>query len=357
MEDGVAQRVLCVTAETKVCEETRYLVRLVDGLRGRGHEVLCFVPEGGSRVAEALAARRWWGLGGWLGRLLFQGEWVRAAADFQPTVIHACGWRALGPARVLAAALAAPCVVSLFEVPRRRLTVGVPMAFAVTHAELAERLRARLPGGGGHVEVIVPGVPVPEEQEPSQDDDHLPVVGTVTELHSTGEVQLLFRAAGLLEERGVHCEYVVMGEGRREHRLRQLARRLGIRGRTHFLTPMLAPERVLAELDVAVVLSRRRLRLLSILEAQVVGTAVLAGEVPGVEEFVEDGVSGRLLTEATPVALAGLLSELIEDRQLRQSLGQQGRQQARRSASLVGMLEAVERLYASVGAGSEGETP
>ncbi len=59
----MAQRVLCVTTETKVCEETRYLVRLVDGLRGRGHEVLCFVPEGGSRVAEALAARRWWGLG------------------------------------------------------------------------------------------------------------------------------------------------------------------------------------------------------------------------------------------------------------------------------------------------------
>ena len=108
---------------------------------------------------------------------------------------------------------------------------------------------------------------------------------------------------------------------------------------------------------MAVVLSRRRLRLLSILEAQVVGTTVLAGEVPGVEEFVEDGVSGRLLTETTPVALAGLLSELIEDRRLRQSLGQQGRQQARRSASLVGMLEAVERLYASVGAGSEGETP
>ncbi len=354
----MAQRVLCVTTETKVCEETRYLVRLVDGLRGRGHEVLCFVPEGGSRVAEALAARRWWGLGGWLGRLLFQGEWVRAAADFQPTVIHACGRRALGPARVLAAALAAPCVVSLFEVPKFAVRrIGAPMAFAVTHAELAERLRARLPGGGGHVEVIVPGVPVAGEQEPSQGDDHLPVVGTVTELHSAGQVELLFRAAGLLEERGVHCEYVVMGEGRREHRLRQLARRLGIRGRTHFLTPMLAPEPVLAELDVAVVLSRRRLRLLSILEAQVVGTAVLAGEVPGVKEFVEDGVSGRLLTEATPVALAGLLSELIEDRQLRRSLGQQGRQQARRSASLVGMLEAVERLYASVGAGSEGETP
>ncbi len=352
----MAQRVLCVTTETKVCEETRYLVRLVDGLRGRGHEVLCFVPEGGIRVAEALAARRWWGLGGWLGRLLFQGEWVRAAADFQPTVIHACGRRALRPARVLAVALAAPCVVSLFEVPKRRLTVGVPMAFAVTYAELAERLRARLPGGG-HVEVIVPGVPVPEEQEPSQDDDRLPVVGTVTELHSAGQVELLFRAAGLLEERGVHCEYVVMGEGRREHRLRQLARRLGIRGRTHFLTPMLAPEPVLAELDVAVVLSRRRLRLLSILEAQVVGTTVLAGEVPGVEEFVQDGVSGRLLTEATPVALAGVLSELIEDRQLRQSLGQRGRQQASRSASLVRMLEAVERLYASVGAGSEGETP
>ncbi len=333
-------------------------------MRERKHEGLGLVPEDGGPVTEAVAGRRWWGLGGWLGERFFQGEWVRVATSFQPAVIHTCGLSAVGPARILASALALPCVVSLFEVPGRRWARAVRAAagrthltLVATHGDLAERLGAGLLGQAGRVETIVPGVRVTKVEKSPEEQDRVPIVGTVVEPQAAGEVELLFRAAGLLREQGVRCEYVVVSGGLREHQLRQLARRLGVRGQVSFLPAMLDPGPVLAEMDVVVVLSHRRLHVLSILEAQTVGTTVLAGAVPGVEEFVEDGATGRILTESTPSALARLLRELCEDRDARRSLGERARRQALRSASLKKMLDSVEGLYDTVVADAGGETP
>ena len=120
---------------------------------------------------------------------------------------------------------------------------------------------------------------------------------------------------------------------------------------------MMEPGPVLAEMDVVVVLSHRRLHVLSILEAQTVGTPVVAGAVPGVEEFIEDGATGRILAEPTPSALARLLRELLEDQDARRSLGEKGRRRALRSASLKKMLDSVKGLYDTVVADAGGETP
>jgi len=360
----VPQRVLCVSVETRVCEETRYFVRLVDGLRERKHEVLSFVPEDEGPVAEAVTGRRWWNLSGWLGERLFQGEWVRVATDFRPAVIHACGLGAVGPARILASALALPCVVSLFEVPGRRWARAVRAAagrthltLVATHAELAQRLETGLFAQAGRVETILPGVPTATVEKRFEEESRLPIVGTVVEPQAAGEAELLFQAAALLREQGVRCEYVVVSGGLREHQLRQLTRRLGIRRQANFLPAMMDPGPVLAEMDVVVVLSHRRLHALGILEAQTVGTAVVAASVPGVDEFIEDGATGRVLAEPTPGALARLLRELCEDRDARRSLGERARSRALRSASLKKMLDSVEALYDTVVADAGGESP
>jgi glycosyltransferase involved in cell wall biosynthesis len=372
------QRVLCVTGERGVCEPTRYLVRLVRGLRGLGHEVHCFLPEGAGAVGEAVGGQQWWGLGTALGGFLFRKEWLHAATEFQPTVIHACGWAAARPARVLAGALAVPLVASVFETTswhRLKQVVevedkaggGVPFRLVASHAKLAEELRApgarprRLgaryltgAGRGLAVEVILPGVVALPRQAGGEAEGESPVIGTIAELDGSADVELLLRAVRLVNGEGVRVECAVIGEGPQERRLRRLAHGLGLRTETHFLAALLDPQPVLAEMALVVVLPRRELPVLSILEAQAAGRCVVSGPIPGIDQFVEDGVTGRLLAEASPQALASVIKELLADGEARRRLGEEASRRAARSASLPTMLEAIVLLYNSLTAQARG---
>jgi glycosyltransferase involved in cell wall biosynthesis len=359
-------RVLCVTAEKRVCELTRYLVRLVKGLRGLGHEVLCFLPEGAGAVSDAVGGRQWWGFGSVVGGMLFRREWLNAAVEFQPTVVHACGLQAARSARLLAGALAVPLVHSLFETPswlglRQVAEAGdraggrFPCCLVASHAKLAEELRARLSGTGVRVEVILPGVFTPPGRAGGEAEGEPPVIGMVAELDGSADVDLLLRAVRVLKGEGVNVECALVGEGPQERRLRRLARGLGLRTETDFLTALLDPEPVLAEMALVVVLPRRRLPVLSILEAQASGRAVVSVQVPGIDQFVEDGVTGRLLPRPpaghpTPQALATVIKELLADRGARRRLGEEASSRVSQSASVAKMLEATVLLYDGLGA-------
>jgi len=396
------QRVLCVTGERRVCEPTRYLARLVRGLRGLGHDVECFLPEGAGAVTEAVGGREWWGLGTLLASMLFRGEWVRAAGEFEPTLVHACGWRAARVGRLLAHTLNLPLVESVFERPgwlRLKGLIGAgdgaagrpPTCLVASHERLAEGLRGRLWGRRADVRVLPPGVlatPPEAGAGARQSLDGVPVrpdgggrardlsrpgaghrelverpeaaaegappvvIGTVAELDGSADVELLLRALRLLQDEGVHAECAVVGEGPQEHRLRRLAHGLGLRRETHFLTPLLDPQPILAETAVVVLLptrrGRRQLPVLSILEAQAAGRAVISARVPGIEQFVEEGVTGRLLPKATPPVLASLIKELLLDPEARRRLGEEARRRALGSASLASILEATVLLYDSL---------
>ena len=360
------QRVLCVTGERRVCEPTRYLARLVRGLRGLGHDVECFLPEGAGAVTEAVGGREWWGLGTALGSMLFRSEWLRVAGEFEPTLIHACGWRAARVACLLAHALGLPLVESVFEgVGWLRLKGLVsagdgaagrsPTCLVASHAKLAEELRARLWGRRVEVRVLPPGVPAtPTEagagarQPDAAGEGEPPVIGTVAELDGSADVELLLRALRLLQDEGVRAECAVIGEGPQEHRLRRLAHGLGLRRETHFLTPLLDPQPILAETALVAFLPRRQLPVLSILEAQAAGRAVISARVPGIGQFIEEGVTGRLLSKATPQVLASLIKELLLDADARRRLGEEARRRVLESASLPGVLEATVLLYDSL---------
>lgn len=369
-EGASKQRLLCIGAQSRVCEETRHLVRLLTGLRGRGHEVRCFLPEARGLVAEALEAGEWWGLGRWWGEMLFRGEWVRQAAGFQPTVLVGGGWRSAPTARLLASALAVPLVLVVVGPPsgglgarrRRAWTAAasrLPLRVVATHPELSDQLQSQFPALAGRCEVVTPGVPAsPKPPEKDQEaEDRLAVVGMLTDPEESAGVEVLLRTARLLERSGHRAEYIIIGEGPEEPRLRRLARTLGIRHLTNFLPPMLEPGPVLAEMDVVVVLRHRGLALVSLLEAQAAGAAVVVPDGPAARRWVRDGVTGRLLPEPTPAALAAVVGELLEDEEGRRRLGERARRRVRREASLKRMLEAYEGLFQDLTAGPRDGSP
>ena len=83
---------------------------------------------------------------------------------------------------------------------------------------------------------------------------------------------------------------------------------------------------------------------LAIIEAMCAGLPILATNVGGVNELVEDGVNGYLLPPKDPTYLQAKLEQL-QDPQLRQRLGSASRQRYSQNFSLEQMLHQLSTLY------------
>jgi D-inositol-3-phosphate glycosyltransferase len=94
--------------------------------------------------------------------------------------------------------------------------------------------------------------------------------------------------------------------------------------------------------DICVVPSRTETFGLVALEAQALGTPVVASAVGGLTEIIEDGQTGILVADREPQAFARAIASLLDDAALRERMGEAARL---RAASFT-WTRAVERLAA-----------
>lgn len=159
-------------------------------------------------------------------------------------------------------------------------------------------------------------------------------------------VALLARAAELLPE----VVFQVAGTGPMEHVLQGLPNvRL-----TGFLTghPL---KRLIAGAQVAVVPSVWYENCpLSILEAQALGTPVVTARLGGMEELVEDGVTGVLFRELTGEGLADALHRVLADREALERMSQNCVDRRKDMLTLEGYCAKLERIYEALASGRVG---
>jgi glycosyltransferase involved in cell wall biosynthesis len=89
----------------------------------------------------------------------------------------------------------------------------------------------------------------------------------------------------------------------------------------------------------------------AILEAMAAGMAVVACDVGGNREAVEDGMTGLLVPPRDPNKLAGAILDLLADGEKRKRMGDAGRTRVLEKFSFDGMVKEMEALYESVLAG------
>ena len=118
--------------------------------------------------------------------------------------------------------------------------------------------------------------------------------------------------------------------GGERRRLEQLVAAKGLAERVRFLGAVdhqnLARYYDLA--DVCVVPSLTETFGLVALEAQAIGTPVVASAVGGLTEVVADGVTGLLVEQRAPEAFAAALASLLDDPALRERMGEAARERA-----------------------------
>jgi glycosyltransferase involved in cell wall biosynthesis len=86
-----------------------------------------------------------------------------------------------------------------------------------------------------------------------------------------------------------------------------------------------------------------------ILEGMALGKAVIATNMGGVPEFVEDGVTGRLVPPGDSKALARAMIELLGDAAQRHSLGNHGRVAVHRRFTVEQHVREICQAYTSLG--------
>lgn len=205
-------------------------------------------------------------------------------------------------------------IIALLE--RRALRSADLVVCPSAFSRLALRERGYL-GRETRVEVVLNGAaPLPGGQDPEPGVELV----CVARLDCHKGIDVLIRALALLEEPRPRLDLV--GVGREEDRLRELAHRLTVSHKVKFRGQLNREELAgcLAGATALVLPSRSENFPLAVLEAMQAGVVVVATRVGGIPEAVRDGREALLIEPDDPTALAEALSRVLRTPELRRRL-------------------------------------
>lgn len=143
-----------------------------------------------------------------------------------------------------------------------------------------------------------------------------PVIGTVGRLTLQKGYAVLIKAVAqlLAEIPSVHC--LIIGEGELHDELQELSRQLGIAESVHFTGRRPDVEELLAAMDLFVSSSLWEGLPTVILESMAARVPIVATNVSGSRELVQDGVTGLLVPAGDAYALTRAMVRMLRDRAL-----------------------------------------
>jgi glycosyltransferase involved in cell wall biosynthesis len=182
-----------------------------------------------------------------------------------------------------------------------------------------------------------------------------PTVLYLGRLKKYKRVDLVLRAVARLRDRGVTARLIVAGQGDQRGQLEELAAGLQLLGQVEF-AGFVSEERkreLFRRTWVHVLTSPKEGWGISNVEAAACGTATVASDSPGLRDSVRDRETGFLVPHGNVDALAERLRAILQDPQLRDTLGEGARRFAARHSweRSAAMTEAhLERVLAHAGA-------
>jgi glycosyltransferase involved in cell wall biosynthesis len=173
------------------------------------------------------------------------------------------------------------------------------------------------------------------------------VVGTVGWLLPIKGPMYLLMAMKDVWQSHPHTVLVYVGKGDLERALKDEAVRIGVSDKVLFLGWRDDVPDIMQCLDVFVLPSLNEGMGRVLVEAMAAGKPIIASRVGGILDLVKDGFNGLLVEPGNPGALCDAIKELLNDRRLRDEMGQRGRDRAK-DFTVDSMIEKIDGLYASV---------
>jgi glycosyltransferase involved in cell wall biosynthesis len=176
-----------------------------------------------------------------------------------------------------------------------------------------------------------------------------PVIGTVSSLTPHKGHKYLLLAAREILETFSSTKFLFVGDGGLKEELEDQAKNLNIFSNVIFTGTRKNIPELLNLIDIFVLPSSSREGLgISIIEAMAVEKPVVATNIGGVPEVVEDGKTGILVPPKNPEALAGAVIELLNNPGKTKEMGRLGRLRIKEKFTTGNMISEIEILYRSL---------
>jgi len=203
----------------------------------------------------------------------------------------------------------------------RIIAVSGPVRQSIVESRFGRRVASKL-------EVIHNGIDVDRVRADAMPIQHRlarPSYGAVGHLRRSKGVDVLLRAAAIIQKRLPAAKGFVVGQGEHEPELVALKGRLGITS-LEFLGVRRDARQLIRQLDVFVVPSRQEGLPLALLEAMALERPIVATTAGGVPDALTDGQNALLVPPEAPEALADGILRLLSDRRLADELGRRAAQ-------------------------------
>lgn len=290
-------------------------------------------------------------------------EICRLIRQFDPDVVHAHSGKAGVVARLAACFEHVPSVYTahgfLFGQNAGRLARAVSLAgewvgsragdwtIAVSRSEARLARHYRI-ADGGRMTVIANGVTaVPHRARPQLSP---PVIAMAARFAYPKQQELLIRAFSRVPG---NAHLWLIGDGPAVMAAWAAARRSDARNRIVFWNDRNDVRELLAQAQVAALISDSEGFGLSLVEAMSVGLPVIASDCGGMSEIVEHGLTGELVRCGDEHALGDAIYRLVSNAELRTRMGAAGYRRYRENFTTEQMMRRTFEVYGAVlGAGS-----
>jgi glycosyltransferase involved in cell wall biosynthesis len=173
----------------------------------------------------------------------------------------------------------------------------------------------------------------------------VPLIGVLSRLNQMKGIEYFLEAAAAMGRRDRDPRFLIIGDGGHRKELEQYAAQLGLGERVLFTGFRTDVSDVLSALDISVLPSLSEGLSNSLLESMAAGLPVIATNVGGNPEAVEDGVTGIIVPPGDAGALARGMVLLLDNAELAAGFGEAGRRRIAHWFSVQTMVRETEALY------------
>jgi len=174
------------------------------------------------------------------------------------------------------------------------------------------------------------------------------VLGTVANLVKVKGHKYLVEAMLKVKQKFPETKLLLVGEGPLRGKLERLTKAFDLQNEIIFLGFRRDIPEILATLDIFVSVSVKEGLGVSLLEASSYGVPIVAGNVGGIPEIVQDGVTGFLVPPRDSEALAEKIIHVLDHPQEARKMGENAREKIKNHFSVQDMTRSYTRLYQSM---------
>jgi glycosyltransferase involved in cell wall biosynthesis len=158
----------------------------------------------------------------------------------------------------------------------------------------------------------------------------------------------LLKAFSLVKQKRSDFRFLIVGDGPEKDHLKRMSVELDLRNETEFMGYVKGVERFLKISNIFIFASSREGLPVSLMEAMAMEKPVVAYNIRGVRDLVEDGVNGFLVPFGDIEAFTEKIIYLMDNLEVAKEMGKRGREKILKEFSLDKVIKDMKKLYKEI---------